>query len=43
MDKPSAKINANLTAALDLTAARRLPENCGLSFMGDHERRRIRH
>ena len=29
------KINANLTAALDLTVARRLPENAGLSFMGD--------
>jgi type II restriction/modification system DNA methylase subunit YeeA len=28
-------IHANLTAALDLTAARRLPENFGLSFMGD--------
>jgi hypothetical protein len=31
----AAKINANLTAELDLTAARRLPENFGLSFMGD--------
>jgi type II restriction/modification system DNA methylase subunit YeeA len=28
------KVNANLTAALDLTAALRLPENIGLSFMG---------
>ena len=27
-------INANLTAGLDLTKARRLPENLGLSFMG---------
>ena len=27
-------INANLTAALDLTQAKRLPENLGLSFMG---------
>jgi len=31
----AAKINVNLTAALDLTVARRLPENAGLSFMGD--------
>ncbi len=32
---PVAAINANLTGGLDLTAARRLDENLGLSFMGD--------
>ena len=37
------KINADLTAALDLTVAQRLPENAGLSFHGRYERRRIRH
>ena len=30
-----AAINANLTAGLDLTAARRLSENTGIAFMGD--------
>jgi type II restriction/modification system DNA methylase subunit YeeA len=29
-----AQINANLTAAIDLTKAQRLPDNLGLSFMG---------
>ena len=29
------EINANLTAAVDLTMARRLKENLGLAFMGD--------
>lgn len=33
--KRVAAINANLTAGVDLTQARRLPENLGLSFMGD--------
>lgn len=28
-------INANLTTGLDLTAAKRLPENVGVAFMGD--------
>jgi hypothetical protein len=28
-------INANLTGGLDLTLARRLPENAGIAFMGD--------
>jgi hypothetical protein len=32
---PVRAINANLTGALDLTAARRLRESLGLSFMGD--------
>jgi len=32
---PAAAIHADLTGALDLTAARRLPENGGLAFMGD--------
>jgi type II restriction/modification system DNA methylase subunit YeeA len=32
---PVRAINANLTSALDLTQARRLAENVGLSFMGD--------
>jgi type II restriction/modification system DNA methylase subunit YeeA len=30
-----AAINANLTAGIDLTAARRLQENLGVAFMGD--------
>jgi type II restriction/modification system DNA methylase subunit YeeA len=33
--RPISSIHANLTAGLDLTAARRLKENLGLSFMGD--------
>ena len=33
--KPVSSINANLTAGLDLTRARRLHENLGLAFMGD--------
>jgi type II restriction/modification system DNA methylase subunit YeeA len=33
--RPVASINANLTAGLDLTQARRLPENFGVAFMGD--------
>ncbi|HEU5015579.1 MAG TPA: DNA methyltransferase, partial [Roseiflexaceae bacterium] len=32
---PVATINADLTSALDLTAARRLTENAGIAFMGD--------
>lgn len=32
---PVTTINANLTATLDLTQARRLPENAGIAFMGD--------
>ncbi|MEX0782262.1 MAG: DNA methyltransferase [Dehalococcoidia bacterium] len=32
---PVEGINSDLTTALDLTTARRLPENAGLSFMGD--------
>ncbi len=32
--QPVAAINADPTGALDLTAARRLPENLGLAFMG---------
>jgi type II restriction/modification system DNA methylase subunit YeeA len=32
---PVAAINANLTAGLDLTRVRRLPENFGIAFMGD--------
>ena len=35
MDKPLVKINANLTAALDLTVAQRLAGEHRLSFMGD--------
>jgi len=30
-----AEINADLTAGIDLTKARRLPENFGIAFMGD--------
>ena len=30
-----AAINANLTSGIDLTVARRLPENRGIAFMGD--------
>jgi type II restriction/modification system DNA methylase subunit YeeA len=33
--RPVAAINANLTAGLDLTIARRLKENLGIAFMGD--------
>ncbi len=33
--RPVAAINANLTAGLDLTRVRRLPENFGVCFMGD--------
>jgi type II restriction/modification system DNA methylase subunit YeeA len=32
---PVAEINADLTGALDLTNAKRLPENLGMAFMGD--------
>jgi len=33
--RPVTAINANLTAGLDLTAARRLPENADIAYMGD--------
>jgi type II restriction/modification system DNA methylase subunit YeeA len=33
--RPVAAINANLTAGLDLSLARRLKENLGIAFMGD--------
>jgi hypothetical protein len=33
--RPVTSINANLTAGLDLTRVRRLPENLGIGFMGD--------
>jgi type II restriction/modification system DNA methylase subunit YeeA len=33
--RPVTSINANLTAGIDLTQARRLPENLGIAFMGD--------
>jgi hypothetical protein len=33
--KPVAAVNANLTAGIDLTRARRLAENVGVAFMGD--------
>jgi type II restriction/modification system DNA methylase subunit YeeA len=33
--RPVSSVHANLTTGLDLTAARRLKENLGLSFMGD--------
>lgn len=33
--RPVAYINANLTGAVDVTVARRLPSNANLSFMGD--------
>ncbi|HSW42281.1 MAG TPA: DNA methyltransferase, partial [Patescibacteria group bacterium] len=33
--QPVASINANLTSGVDLSAAHRLPENLGISFMGD--------
>lgn len=33
--KPVVSINANLTSGLDMTKVRRLPENFGISFMGD--------
>jgi SAM-dependent methyltransferase len=33
--RPVTAINANLTAGLDLTLVRRLPENFGIAFMGD--------
>ena len=35
MASRSTAINANLTAGVDLTSARRLPENAGIAFMGD--------
>ena len=34
---PVAAINANLTADVDLTTARRLPENLGIAFIGDQK------
>ncbi len=33
--QPVPSINANLTTGLDLSRARRLPENAGIAFMGD--------
>ncbi len=33
--QPAPAINANLTAGVDLTAAKRLGENLGIAFMGD--------
>jgi hypothetical protein len=33
--QPATSINANLTTGIDLSKARRLPENLGISFMGD--------
>lgn len=33
--RPVDAINPNLTAGIDLTRARRLPENAGIAFMGD--------
>ena len=33
--QPAPAINANLTAGVDLTAAKRLEENFGIAFMGD--------
>lgn len=33
--QPTTVINANLTTGIDLSTARRLPENLGISFMGD--------
>lgn len=33
--RPVQSINADLTSTVDLTHARRLPENAGLAFMGD--------
>ena len=33
--QPVPEINPNLTAGVDLTKARRLPENMGIAFMGD--------
>ena len=33
--EPVESINANLTAGIDLTKARRLPQNMGIAFMGD--------
>jgi type II restriction/modification system DNA methylase subunit YeeA len=34
-DHPVTEINSDLTAGLDLTRVHRLPENLGISFMGD--------
>jgi type II restriction/modification system DNA methylase subunit YeeA len=34
-DRPVPAVNANLTGAVDLTAARRLAENMDIAFMGD--------
>lgn len=39
---PVTAINANLTTGLDLTAAKRLPENVGVAFDGRHEGGRLR-
>ena len=33
-DKPVDRINANLTAGVDVTIAKRLPENAGIAFRG---------
>ena len=33
--RPATDINASLTAGIDLTRAKRLPENVGIAFMGD--------
>ncbi len=33
--QPAPSINANLTVGVDLTDAKRLPENLGIAFMGD--------
>ncbi len=33
--QPATSINPNLTTGIDLSKARRLPENLGISFMGD--------
>ena len=33
--QPAPSINANLTVGVDLTGAKRLPENLGIAFMGD--------
>ncbi len=40
--RPVAAINANLTADVDLTRARRLRENMGIAFMGDTQGRTVR-
>ena len=33
--QPVPSINSNLTSGVDLSRAQRLPENCGIAFMGD--------